>query len=340
LTAQRDSEFDLIQFIRRSVGPLRPGVAGVIGDDCAVFEGPFARRFVVTTDMMIEGEHFRRDWISPTFLGRKVCRVNLSDLAAMGAKPFACLLNLGLPAECLGSYFENLIRGFLGEAEAVSMSLIGGDLSRSDRLFLAVTAIGYVDSGEPVLRSGARPDDRLMLIGRLGLARRGLDILGSEAPSDFDRIESEDSLRALVDSEETEAALRAHCLPEAHVEPAVWLQERALAHAMIDVSDGLAADVLHLLEESGLSGKIDEEELRSASGAPHLPLDFLLNGGEDYALVFTCSAEQLARIRREYPKAWPPPHAIGRVIAGEPQLFLCRGGKSSPCRPAGFDHFR
>lgn len=343
MTRRRDSEFDLIRFIRRSVGPVRAGIVGSIGDDCAVFEGPFARRFVVTTDMMVEDRHFRREWFGPNLLGRKLCRVNLSDLAAMGARPFACLMNLGLPESCLGGFFEDLMRGFLREAEAVSMSLVGGDLSRSGKLFLAVTAIGCIRAGEPILRSGARAGDRLMLVGRLGLSRRGLELLKAKPAPTLDWLEDGNRGQASVasgETEETEAALRAHVLPEAHIEPAVWLQERGLARAMIDVSDGLAADVLHLLEESGLSGEIDVEALESANGAPRLPLDFLLNGGEDYALVFTASSDQLGRIQREYPKEWPPPRPIGRLFEGQPELFLSRDGRRRPCRPSGFDHFR
>lgn len=336
------SEFDLIDFLRRRCRSVPRHLETSIGDDCAVFAPGFARRMVCTSDLLVEGSHFRREWISPRFLGRKACLVNLSDLAAMGARPYACLLNLALEPSWLTGRAQELIEGFVAEAQECEMPLIGGDLSRSERLFISVTALGYVESGEPLLRSTARPGDLIFLIGDLGYSRRGLELLRDTPDLDLSRVEDDDELRRRAGSEQTYHCWRAHLCPTVYVKEAVWFQERGAARAMIDVSDGLASDLKHILDESGVGAEIDLGALPSPAGvdSPDVSLALRLDGGEDYALLFTASPEMHEQIAREYPRGWPQPRMIGRVIEGPSRLFLVESGKRREYEPRGFDHFQ
>jgi thiamine-monophosphate kinase len=336
------SEFDLITFLRQRCRRAPRHLKTSIGDDCAVFAPAFAHRMVCTSDLLVEGFHFRKEWISPQFLGRKACLVNLSDLAAMGARPYACLLNLALEPAWLSGQVQALIESFVSEAEERNMPLIGGDLSRSDRLFVSVTALGYVKSGEPLLRSTARPGDAIFLIGDLGYSRLGLQLLKETADLDLSGIAGDDELRRLAGSEERYRCLKAHLCPPVHAEEAVWFQENQAARAMIDVSDGLAADLRHILDESGVAAEIDVEALPSLEGidSQDALLALLLDGGEDYALLFTASPEMQERIAREYPRDWSRPSLIGRVVDGPPRLILVRDGKRRTYEPRGFDHFQ
>ncbi len=336
------SEFDLIDFLRQRCRSLPRHLKTSIGDDCAVFAPGFAHRMVCTSDLLVEGFHFRREWISPRFLGRKACLVNLSDLAAMGARPYACLLNLALDPTWLTGRVQALIEGFVAEAEDCGMPLIGGDLSRSDRLFLSVTALGYVESGEPLLRSSARPGDRIFLIGELGYSRRGLELLRDTPGLDLSRVENHDELRRRAGSEQTYRCWTAHLCPTVHVKEAVWFQEHEAARAMIDVSDGLASDLKHILDESGVGAEIDLDALPSLAGvdSADASLALRLDGGEDYALLFTAGPEMQEKTAREYPRDWPQPRLIGRVIDGPSRLFLAESGKRRKYEPRGFDHFQ
>ena len=336
------SEFDLIAFIRAGCRSTPTHVDRAIGDDCAVFAPSFAHRLVCTSDLLVEGTHFRSDWISPRFLGRKACLVNLSDLAAMGARPYACLLNLAFQPVWREGRVQGLIEGFIREAESRGMPLIGGDLSRSDRLFISVTALGYVEEGDPLLRSTARPGDRIFVIGELGLSRSGLELLEESQGVDLSRIEDDSELRRVAGSDEAYRCLRAHLCPTAHVEEGVWLQQNHAARAMIDISDGLASDLLHILEESHVAGVIEVDALATPTcdGEQDATLELQLDGGEDYALLFTADSGMCRKIAEEYPPDWPQPRPIGRIIDGPPQLFIDADGERKPYEPRGFDHFR
>jgi thiamine-monophosphate kinase len=340
------TEFSLIHWIRGTcTGSAPRSLLKNIGDDAAVLDPCFAASLAVTTDLLLEDVHFRRSWTSPSFLGRKAAAVNLSDLAAMGTKPYACLLALALPEECTGSFFEKLMQGFLKCCSHWGMPLIGGDLSRASKILLNVTAIGYTEEGHAAYRSSGLPGDILCLVGNLGLSRMGLEYLRRTSPEGLADLTSEEGLRRWAGSQAVFEILRAHLLPVPRVREGVWLRQQRLVNAMIDVSDGLAADLLHIARESGCRIELDASRIPLPPAAvleldaPDL-LDYALNGGEDYSLAFTVSAGQAAELANKYPAGFAPFHTIGRLQAGQPGLLLLADGRAEPYEPRGFDHFR
>jgi thiamine-monophosphate kinase len=261
----------------------------------------------------------------------------------MGACPGACLLGLGLPKELTEDYFDRFLHGFLTECRHFNMPLVGGDLSQSDRIIVSVTAWGFVDSGAPIRRSGAHPGDHVLLIGKVGNSRLGLEYLEKENRAGSEVISTEEDLLLWAGTPHQFEWLKAHFLPEIHLEPGIWIRESGLANAMIDVSDGLGQDLLHILTESGLSGEISVERLPVPSGLEDVgrARDYSLNGGEDYALLLTVSGEQLEELNCHYPKEFPPFTIIGRLYSGAAVLHLAtEDGRLSQYTPEGFSHFK
>jgi thiamine-monophosphate kinase len=237
------------------------------GDDAAVVAAPDGR-VVVTTDVLVEGRHFRRDWSSAYDVGVRAAAANLADIAAMGADPTALTLALAAPADLPVEWSLDLARGLAAEAGAVGAVVVGGDMARSDTLVISVTALGRLDGREPVLRSGARPGDMVVLVGRLGWAAAGL--------------------RRLLAGVGEGVLVDAHRRP---VPPYRWGPRLAAlgATAMLDVSDGLMQDARHLAAASGVALDLDLAALRTLAGAG-ITDDDLLTGGDDHPLLATLPA--------------------------------------------------
>ena len=245
-----------------------------IGDDGAVVRAPDGR-VVASTDLLVEGWHFRRDWSSATEIGGKAAAQNLADIAAMGAVPTALLIGLATPGDLPVAWAEDLAAGLAQECARVGAAVAGGDISAGPVVMLAVTALGDLAGQPPVTRSGARPGDVLAVAGHLGRSAAGLALLqaGLDQPASL---------------------LAAHRWP--HPDYAAGPEAARLgATSMIDVSDGLVQDVGHLAEQSGV--RIDLESVRlpgddalpiaaAAVGRPD-SLDWILSGGEDHALAAT-----------------------------------------------------
>ena len=263
------------------------------GDDAAVVAVPTGR-VVVSTDVLVDGRHFRRDWAGAEDVGHRVAAANLSDLNAMGGVATALTVGLAAPPDLPAAWALGLADGIAAEAALVGASVVGGDLTSADQVMVAVTVLGYVD-GEPVRRSGAQPGDVLALAGRQGWAAGGLAVLGRGFRSP----------RKLVD---------AYRRPEPPY--AAGPQARmAGATAMIDVSDGLVADVGHLAAASGVAvdittGAFELAEPLQAVGAAlgADPMGFILGGGDDHALAATFPAGSAL------PEGWT---VIGTVAEGE-----------------------
>ncbi|GAA1032305.1 MULTISPECIES: thiamine-phosphate kinase [Amycolatopsis] len=243
------------------------------GDDAAVLAAPDGR-VVVTTDVLVHGVHFRLDWSSPEQAGRKAVAVNLSDIAAMGAKPTSVVVGLACPADTPAQVVTEIMDGMWAEAKTAGIGVSGGDLVSADQLVISVTALGDLEDREPVTRSGARPGDVLAVCGRLGWAAAGLAVLrrGFRSPV---------------------GVVNAQRCPEP---PYAAGPQAALAGAtaMMDVSDGLLADLAHLAAASEVGLDVQTallevstrlKEVGSALGAD--PLQWVLTGGEDHALVAT-----------------------------------------------------
>jgi thiamine-monophosphate kinase len=340
-------EFGLIDWIRRQVDEGRPASQGAvvlrgIGDDAAELwlkaEGARGRprALVVTKDLLLEGIHFERRYHPPRLLGRKALAVNLSDIAAMGARPLAAFLGLAIPPRLPGADLGACLRGFLDLAAATGTRLAGGDTTASrSGLVLSVTLVGLAAPGGPIRRAGARPGDRLYVTGTLGDSALGLRLLARG--------------RRLPGARGAEATLlRRHLDPTPRLVEGGAIGARRLASAMIDVSDGLAADLGHLCEESGVGARVDLPRLPRSRAyrslvarlAPEDPLAPAVGGGEDYEILFAVSPERVPALERAA-RGWPArPTTIGEVRPRREGLVLLDdAGRPYRPRRTGFAHF-
>ena len=287
------------------------------GDDAAVLSAPDGR-VVVTTDLLVEGRHFRRDWSGAYDIGRKAAAQNLADVAAMGARPTALVVGLGLDPGTSVEWLDAFTDGMRDECEPVGASVAGGDIVRAERITIAVTALGDLGGRPPVTRGGARPGQLVAVTGRLGYAAAGLALLEA----------------GVTDGEAEGFAelVAAHRRPSPPYRRGVEAA-RLGASAMLDVSDGLLQDLGHVAAASGVGVELDPERLpvpellREAARALRAdPLDWVLGGGEDHALAAIFPAGTAL------PDDW---RVIGRVIEGSGVRVRGRDGA-----PTGWDHFR
>ena len=297
-------EFGLIARISRLAGA--PGPPEGPGDDAALVRAP-GGRVVVTTDLLVEGVHFRRDWSSAYDIGHKAAAQNLADVAAMGARPTTLLIGLGAPAGLPLEEIDAFTAGVRAECERAGAKLVGGDLTSAPLLVVSGTALGIPDEQEPVLRSGARAGNLIGVVGRLGWAAAGLR-----------------ELRAGRRSGELVDAQRRPLPPYA----AGVVLAAAGATAMCDVSDGLLGDLGHIAAASGVEADLSLE-LLEVLGAPGVTERELLTGGEDHALLFTL------------PRAAALP--AGAVVIGE--ITARSGGPAirvdgAEAQLSGYQHFR
>lgn len=312
-------EKQLIRRIRGLAGKSRlPGGLG-IGDDCAVLGLPPGHQILVTTDFSLEGVHFRREWHPPDAVGHRCLARGLSDIAAMGGVPRAAFLSLAVPAELPQKWVDQFVNGLLKLATRYSVALAGGDTAQSpDGVLADIMVLGSVPRGKAILRSGAKPGDRIYVTGSLGAALQ-----------DLNRLRDAEKLRP--------HSHQKHFYPEPRVAIGEALREKKLASAMIDISDGLSTDLSHICEESGVGAVIDADALPIANGveADHA-LDFALHGGDEYELLFT------ARADRKIPEkiAGVPVTQIGEIVRGKSMKRVTSDGKSKILEPGGWEHFR
>ncbi|HWH00330.1 MAG TPA: thiamine-phosphate kinase, partial [Pilimelia sp.] len=265
-------EFGLIARVTARL-PTGPACLLGPGDDAAVVAAPDGR-VVASTDVLVEGRHFRRDWSSAADIGHRAAAANLADVAAMGAEPTALLVALCAPPALELAWAEELADGLAEEAALAGASVVGGDMSASPTLTIAVTALGDLGGRAPVRRSGARPGDVVALAGRIGYAAAGYTVLsrGFRTPT---------------------LLVEAFRRPQVHY-PAGPQAALAGATAMIDVSDGLLADLGHIARASGVSIDVQRsafevpDQMRDAATALGVdPYGWILGGGDDHALVAT-----------------------------------------------------
>lgn len=322
-------EFDLIA--RYFTRPVRKAALGV-GDDCALLAPAPGMQLAVSSDMLVEGRHFFAD-VDPEALGHKALAVNLSDLAACGAKPLAFTLALSLP-RVDEAWLAGFSRGLLALADAHGCELVGGDTTQGP-LNLCITVFGEVPTGQALLRSGARPGDDIYVSGTLGDARLALEaLLGHVA------------LPAEVLARARERLER----PTPRV--ALGLHLRGVASSAMDLSDGLLGDLSHILKASGVGARIDThitsnliaEKACLSRGKGHFDLELFrqctLAGGDDYELAFTAPPARRDAVAAASQASGTPVTRIGTVLA-EPGLQLVDAqGQAVENRYASFDHFR
>lgn len=327
------TESELIRWIRNQKQDESPFVLKGVGDDCAVLDPARQSRLVVSTDVLVEDVHFRRRWMHPYFLGRKALLVNLSDLAAMGAIPSACLLTLTLPPGLTGSFFRAFMDGFLEEVRRWNAPLVGGDLSRGSSVHVGVTVWGHLESGEPVYRSTAATGDAVVLVGDVGLSAAGLNLLEREDPTELSSIRKEEDLAAWAGDGFRWRCLKAHFLPTPQIQAGDWLRRKGFANAMIDVSDGLSIDLQRLSGDSRLRFEPGSRIPLERGVTAHISREAALAGGEDYALLAAISGDRLEQLRTGYPEHLPKWRRIGSLReTGE-------DGSTEAGPVHGFDHF-
>ena len=327
------TESELIHWIRNQKQDEASFVLKGVGDDCAVLDPTQQSRLVVSTDVLVEGVHFRRRWMHPYFLGRKALLVNLSDLAAMGALPAACLLTLTLPPGLTGGFFRSFMDGFLEEVRRWKAPLVGGDLSGGSSVHVGVTIWGHLETGEPVYRSTASEGDAVVLVGDVGLSAAGLNLLTREDPTELAAIRTEEGLAAWAGDPLRWRCLKAHFVPTPLIQAGDWLRRNGFASAMIDVSDGLNIDLQRLCGDSGLGFEPGSRVPLEPGLTAHISKEAALTGGEDYALLAAIPGDRLERLRNEYPVHLPEWRQIGSLRdAGSDEVL--RADQIN-----GFDHF-
>jgi thiamine-monophosphate kinase len=310
-----------------------------IGDDCALLGPRRGEELAVTTDLSISGQHFHLDWHQPEAVGHRVLARGLSDLAAMGARPVAAFLSLGLPRELtvpagrraeFKSWVQRFLDGLLALAEAHSTPLAGGDLAESSVALADIVLVGAVPRGRALLRSGAKPGDLIYVTGALGGAAAGLAFLEDLATGKPGSVAPPRIPKKLA------ARLAPHLYPQPRIAQGLWLQRRGVVSAAIDLSDGISTDLAHICEESGVAAEVDAALLPVHAGAT---LAQALNGGEDYELLFTAAAT--AKLPRSI--AGVSVTRIGRITkarAGRPAVTLISEQGAQPLERQGWEHFR
>lgn len=320
-------EFELIRrHFQRAPAPAGDSAVVLgIGDDCALLQPSPGHQLAISSDMLVEGRHFFAD-VDPEALGHKALAVNLSDLAAMGARPLGFTLALALP-HADGDWLTRLARGLFALADAHACPLVGGDTTRGP-LNLCITVFGEVRPGQALRRDAARAGDDLYVSGRTGEARlaleqlRGTDWAGSAVAAEARaRLERPTPRNALGQA----------------------LAGVAGAHAAIDLSDGLAGDLGHILQASGVGAEIHLPDLPVAPLLRALPeahrLECLLAGGDDYELLFTAAPEAREAIAQASAASGTPVTRIGRITADAGLRLLDAAGQVRPFLARSFDHF-
>jgi thiamine-monophosphate kinase len=307
------AEKSLIRRMRLRAGNTR-GIVG-IGDDCACIRIPDGQEALITTDFSLEDIHFRRELQPAASTGHRCLLRGLSDIAAMGGTPLAVFLSIALPDNLPQRWLDEFLGGLLKLASKFAVPLAGGDTSKSPGKILAdIVVLGSVPKGGAVLRSGARPGNRIFVTGTLGRAAATLAAL---LRGDKNKIPAPD--------------LNTYFYQSPRIEVGRILREKGLASSMIDISDGLSTDLSHLCEES----KVGAELIADTIPHPETDLRFALHGGEDYELLFTAPAK--AAVPRRIANV--PITEIGRIIRGR-KVSLRIAGKLQKLAPAGWEHFR
>jgi thiamine-monophosphate kinase len=327
-------EFGLIARLTAGLAS-RPDVLLGVGDDCAVLDLGGDQVLLATCDALMDGQQFLQQHASPEAIGRHAMAVNLSDIASMGGWPRYALVSLLLPADLSTAFMDGVYAGLRAEAEAYGAVIVGGNITGSATFGIDITLLGQARRGQVMQRGGAQPGDALLVTGTLGEAAAGLGLLlhpdVAAPPAITERLKS------------------AQFVPVPRVSEGRLLAALGTVTAMLDISDGLAADLGHLCERSGVGARLDEAALpipEAAHVAAQLTgqnaLDWALFGGEDYQLLFTAPPAAVPRIMKSvWIATGTPVTVIGEILPPEAGLTLrARDGAIRPLPARGWDHLR
>ena len=320
-------EFGLIDFIKNHF--KAPNGAIGIGDDCAVLpegclnDATDNNDLLVSTDMLMEGVHFLRDKSSPEDIGWKAAAVNLSDIAAMGGRPVATFLSIALPKDAQEEWAEHFIKGYAEISSLYDVPLLGGDTTSSLRdLAINVCILGRCPSGKALMRNGARVGDTIYVTGPLGDSAGGLQAI-------LDNIEA---------TEHVEKLIFRHKRPVPRITEGLKLRESGVVGAMMDISDGIASDLRHILKASGVGGVVELDKLPLSEALTVVCQEQNWNiyklatgGGEDFELLFTAPSGLEGHLDF-------PIYPIGRIVAGN-GLYWYLNGKQTDFENSGYKHF-
>ncbi|WP_291861457.1 thiamine-phosphate kinase [Marinilabilia sp.] len=327
-------EFGFINRFSEKFSSLNRNEECGIGDDCAIMPLDDQHDQIVTTDLLIEDIHFLRSEITPFDLGYKALAVNLSDIAAMGGKPTASFLSIALPGDTDVEYMDQVMEGYHNLSEKYQVPLLGGDTTKSpDKIVINVCVTGRVKKGTAKLRSAATNDDFICVTGPLGDSGAGLKIL-------LEKINPDSSSRKLISW---------HNRPEPAINEGLWLGNKTGVNAMMDISDGIASDLLHILSKSGKGATVYVESIPLSTALKETAdhngwnaLELALTGGEDYRLLLTISSRSFKKLEKEYNKEFQIPiSCVGRITEKNPgQIIWMKENQPYSLDRGGFNHFR
>jgi thiamine-monophosphate kinase len=321
---ERLGERSLIEAIRKEFARPGKNIRIGIGDDAAVLK-PGKLPLILTKDLLVEDVDFIRKIHPAYYVGRKSLNVNLSDVAAMGGNPKYALLGLGFPSDLPTTWVKEFMAGFESAARRAGVKLIGGDISKAKQIVISVTVLG--EGKKPVTRSGARPGHLIFVSGFLGDAKLGFVLTMKGL--------------ALGGDKSADRLLRAFLDPVPQIELGRELAQKNIASSMIDISDGLSVDLMHLCEESGTGAEIDLQSLPLSPGMKKFggkrAVEYALHGGEDFELLFTATLEKEKLL--EGPKKRFRITKIGRMTRKKGIFALDPYGAKRPLRVKGYEHF-
>ncbi len=311
----KKTEFSFIGDIASRFGSLPHHGFEPIGDDCTTVECGADQVMVMTTDMLVEDVHFLRSASTAEEVGMKSLAVNLSDVAAMGAQPIATMLSLALPESAQGEWAEEFMRGYHKASAEAGVALVGGDTTASpDRISINVVAIGRAPKHSIKRRRDARVGDVVCVTGKLGISSKGLvDIMFGELNT---------------------PAAKSHRRGQARIKEGVWLGTRGEVHAMMDLSDGIASDIRHIMEQSNVGAEIELKAIPT-----DYDIRYATTGGEDYELLLTVDAAHFTALAADFQAATGTSlTAVGRITEGS-TLVWTEDGTPSDVELKGFTHF-
>jgi thiamine-monophosphate kinase len=309
------------------------GVVKGIGDDCAVVSLEGSDYLLVTTDLMVERVHFMIDWTSPEVLGAKALAVNFSDIAACGGRPRDAFISLAIPDHLDVEWLDGFYMGMSDLARQYQVNILGGDTTKSKSdLIINLAVTGLVGRDEILLRNTANVNDVIALTGPTGESAAGCSIL-SNSPDLPDHI--------------AQPLVRAHLSPRPHVREGRFLAQSHACTAAIDVSDGLGSDLAHLCKDSNLAAIIYEQDIPVGDNlieAAHMmgmdPLEWVLNGGEDYVLLTAIMPEMWSHVKEQAINKGFNIIQIGKFVQGRGIQLVGDSGRSEELEPKGWDHFK
>jgi thiamine-monophosphate kinase len=327
-------EFGFIERLRQTyAATASDGLVVSIGDDAAVLNPPPDRQIVVTTDMLVEQVHFRRDWSDAYSIGWKAAAANLSDIAAMGADPTFAFISIAFTAEETVENLDRLYDGFSDCLNRYGARLAGGDTNVSpENRVISVTLLGSVPAGEALTRTGARIGDALLVTGTLGSAALGLALLNEHGYPRAEKI--------------SQPMVAAHRRPQPRVVAGRAAAQTRKVRAAMDISDGLLGDVKKLTAASGVGARIDSaclpisDEMRAAAEILGVdPIDLALEGGEDYELLLSVAQADVDLVKPAIEETGIAVTVVGEVIKAGLRVIAPNGTDELETKSRGWDHF-